>query len=83
MCRGKTETQQSDVVDLRKVGRGWDKSISELQETVLNPKWIGISVVDILWCLGRELNPHRDYALRDFKSLASTNSATQAMVGLS
>ena len=32
------------------------------------------------WCLGRESNSYRDLAPRDFKSLASTNSATQAQV---
>ena len=30
------------------------------------------------WCLGRELNPHSHLGPRDFKSLASTYSATQA-----
>ena len=32
----------------------------------------------IFWCLGPESNRHRDKAPRDFKSLASTYSATQA-----
>ena len=31
------------------------------------------------WCLGRESNSYRDLAPRDFKSLASTYSATQAV----
>ncbi len=30
------------------------------------------------WCLGRDLNPHSHEGPRDFKSLASTRSATQA-----
>ena len=35
-------------------------------------------ILNDLWCLGRESNSYRDLAPRDFKSLASTNSATQA-----
>ena len=31
------------------------------------------------WCLGRESNPHGDKAPRDFKSLMSTYSITQAV----
>jgi hypothetical protein len=30
------------------------------------------------WCGGRESNPHSPYGPRDFKSLASTSSATPA-----
>ena len=33
-----------------------------------------------LWCLGPELNRHGGGPPRDFKSLASTNSATQALL---
>ena len=32
------------------------------------------------WCLGPELNRHGGGPPRDFKSLASTNSATQAFL---
>ena len=32
----------------------------------------------IIWCLGPDLNRHGSHPPRDFKSLASTNSATQA-----
>ena len=32
------------------------------------------------WCPGRDLNSYRDLAPRDFKSLASTSSATQARI---
>gem|GEM_PF-6512695 len=34
----------------------------------------------IFWCLGPDLNRHGGGPPRDFKSLASTNSATQAFL---
>ena len=34
----------------------------------------------ISWCLGPDLNRHGGLPPRDFKSLASTNSATQAVL---
>ncbi len=37
----------------------------------------------ISWCLGPELNRHGGGPPRDFKSLASTNSATQALFSYS
>ena len=36
-----------------------------------------------IWCLGPDSNRYEGYPSRDFKSLASTTSATQAMAGLS
>ena len=41
--------------------------------------WECLSTPFILWCLGPELNRHGGEPPRDFKSLASTNSATQAL----
>jgi hypothetical protein len=35
------------------------------------------------WCLGPESNRHDSYLSRDFKSLASTNFATEAVEGRS
>ena len=36
-------------------------------------------ITPFFWCLGPELNRHGSHPPRDFKSLASTNSATQAI----
>jgi hypothetical protein len=40
----------------------------------------GLQVLDFIWCLGPDLNRHDRGLSRDFKSLASTNSATQAFI---
>jgi hypothetical protein len=37
-----------------------------------------LKIIYDFWCLGPELNRHGGGPPRDFKSLASTNSATQA-----
>jgi hypothetical protein len=46
----------------------------------LNRKGISLELANplIIWCLGPDLNRHGVEAPRDFKSLASTSSATQA-----
>ncbi len=34
-----------------------------------------------MWCRGRGSNPHAPFGARDFKSRASANSATPALLG--
>ena len=47
-----------------------------------NKKGINLKLANplIFWCLGPDLNRHGGGPPRDFKSLASTNSATQALL---
>ena len=52
------------------------------QITPLNPSMLNSSISkfhNYFWCLGPDLNRHGSHPPRDFKSLASTNSATQAL----
>jgi hypothetical protein len=80
-------------MDLRRktaLAKSWDtpgwvyfrQGDPDLLPSSLRPGLVGVTPLPATptkdWCGGRESNPHVPYGTRDFKSLASTSSATPA-----